>query len=182
MDKHAEKSFDNIRETVSEDVTHLYEVLKEFSSVMVGTMDTSVTPPVVRARPMAIVKLERNGTMYFITDVGSTKIEEVAIARQAHIFAQAKNLYVSLTGATEISQDRVLLRDLWTKINDAWFNGPEDPRACVLIVRPDQAELWDIAGAKGVKYLVRTAAALLSGKPMSRDEDSKTHETIKLAH
>ncbi len=165
------------------DEKNLHDVLSEFSSVLLATFDTRTpvlaSSPAVNARPMSIAKLDDDSTLYFITDIGTEKVGAVADSRVAHVFAQSNTRYCSLKGRIEISQDRTRIRELWSKVNDIWFDGPEDPRACLLIVRPVEAELWDVSGSKGIKYLFQSFRALLSGKTIARS-GGETHEKLKL--
>ena len=102
----------------------------------------------IRARPMA-PHFERDGNaIWFLTDAGSHKDQEVARNRNVALaFADAgAQKYVALTGTAELSNDRGKIRELWSTPAKAWWNSADDPSIRVLKITPKDAQYWDSPG------------------------------------
>jgi general stress protein 26 len=162
------------------DPTKLHEILAEFSNLLLGTFEQTGGQPSLRARPMSIARLDDDCTLYFITGIETDKVDEAMSTGTGHAFAQSKTRYLWLRGQLEISRDRTLLHELWSKMNDVWFDGPDDPRAAVMILQPIEAELWDVSGAKGVRFLLESAKALLTGQRLENESSGERHEKVQL--
>jgi hypothetical protein len=61
---------------------------------------------------------------------------------------------------------------------EVWFKGPDDPRACVLVFTPSEAELWDASGVKGLRYLFAAAKAFVTGDRPEIDREQYTRTPI----
>lgn len=159
--------------TVTDDPTLLHELLTEFPTVLLGTFERRGELPSLRARPMSVARLDDDCTLYFISPVETDKVHEAEDSGIAHAFGQSKTRFFSLRGTIELTQDRELLAELWGKVNDVWLDGPDDPRASVLILRPEEAELWDVSGAKGFRFLFDAARALATGQKLGASENEQ---------
>ncbi|MCW2956494.1 MAG: putative ral stress protein, partial [Thermoleophilia bacterium] len=78
-----------------------------------------------------------------------------------------------------LSEDRELIRELWTPFARAWFQGPDDPAICVLRFHPEEAEYWDTPKGGKPAQLLKFAAAALTGSQQRR-EDSGDHGRLNL--
>ena len=164
----------------SNDVGKLHEMLEEFSTVMLGTFEQTGGQPSLRARPMSVARLDPDCTLYFITGVTTDKVDEAMSTGAGHAFGQSKTRYLWLRGEFAITRDRGLLRELWSKLNDVWFDGPDDPRAAVMVLRPIEAELWDVSGTKGLRFLTESAKALLTGQRLPNEGSGERHEKVNV--
>ncbi len=76
-----------------------------------------------------------------------------------------KDAYVSVSGVASLVEDVQRKRELWSKMDDAWFpGGPEDPDVALVRVTIEQAEYWNVRESKPVQ-LFRMVAAAASGTP-----------------
>jgi general stress protein 26 len=166
--------------TITDDPSHLHELLGEFPTVLLGTFEQRGEQPSLRARPMSVARLDDDCTMYFVTAIDTDKVDEAAASGIGHAFGQAKTRFFSLRGSIELTQDRSLLSDLWSKANEVWLDGPDDPRAAVLILHPEEAELWDVSGAKGLRFVFDAARALAFGTNMPAGEQQGQHERVRM--
>jgi general stress protein 26 len=156
--------------TVTDDFGVLHDMLSEFPVVLVGTFEERGELPSLRARPMSVARLDDDCTLYFVSPIETEKVEEAEASGIPHAFGQSKTQFFSLRGTIEVSQDRALLAELWSKVNDVWLDGPDDPRAGVLILHPEEAELWDVSGTKGLKFIFDAARALATGTKLHASE------------
>lgn len=140
----------------------LHSVLKEFSTLMVATYDKTGKHPRLNARPMHVAKLEDDCSLVFVTQNPSEKVSEAQHV-DGNIIGQSMMRQVSLSGAFEISTDRAKIAEVWSPALNVYFPlGKEDPKACLMLFTPRDAELWDSSGLKGLRFLFDSARALLT--------------------
>jgi general stress protein 26 len=96
------------------------------------------------ARPMATQEREPGTDLWFVTDIESNKMDE--LAKDPHVSLAYYNVktweWVSVSGTVTVSQDRELIRQLYKPDWKAWFGdeggsrdgGPDDPRFALLLV------------------------------------------------
>lgn len=78
--------------------------------------------------------------------------------------------FISICGTATPSDDREKLRELWIPAFDAWYpNGPDDPDAILLAVRPERAEVWDSPNSDLI-----VALKMLTATPPPRTSSDKT--------
>jgi general stress protein 26 len=120
----------------------------------------------LRARPMAAHFDPSTHILYFLTDAGSHKKEE--LERDPHValaFADTSSqTYLSVSGTGEVLNDRAKVRELWSTPAKAWWDSPDDPRIRVLKVVPKDAQYWDSPGTI-ISYVKMAAAAVSSARP-----------------
>ena len=151
-------------------------LLKDFDQ---GMLVTRAGDDTLRARPMAVARREEDGTLYFITALHSSKVDELAQNPKVCVAFQKNNKSVTVSGAARVIQDRAKIEELWSKGFDLWFpDGPKDPEVCALVVRPDEGEYWDDAGWNRVKFALRAAKAFVTGERIEHDKTE--HDRVKL--
>lgn len=120
----------------------LCAMLKQFRTALLVTHDEAGRP---RARPLAIAKVEEDGTIWFATAVHSPKVLEItkdaAVAVICH--RDRDEAWISLSGAAMLSRDRAKIAELWDVGMKAWFTGPDDPALLLVKVTPMHAEYYD---------------------------------------
>lgn len=119
------------------------------------------------ARPMAVQDKPFDGTMWFLTRIGSDKVGE--IRQDQHVtlsFADpSSSKYITLKGKASVNQDRVKIRQLWNNLYKAWFpKGEDDPEIAVLRVDVSEADYWEASGMKVVTLVKYAFAAATGGK------------------
>lgn len=156
----------------------LRELLEDFGVAMLVTH----TPDgELRGRPMALAEVEPDGTLWFATDRGSGKMDEIAQDAQVVVTMQSSAKYVSLSGRARGVDDREKLARLWKAEWKAWFpGGKDDPNVQLLRIDGHKGEYWDNSGARGVKYLIEAGKALITGDRPDVGEDPKIHAKVSL--
>ena len=120
----------------------------------------------LRARPMAVARIDSDGSVWFIASAESTKIHEIETDTQVHIVCQDdRSAYISLSGRAQLRDDVRLVTQLWQEPFRVWFpGGPDDPAIALILVQPEQGEYWDNTGFLKVKYLFAAAKAYATGQ------------------
>jgi len=159
---------------------HFSEVLKEFDQAMLVTHGSSVG---FHARPMAIAKTEADGSIWFITGGDTSKVDELKNDAAILAVMQKGSKTMSIGGRGELSRDRAKIQELWKETFRAWFKGKDDPNIVLIRLNPTEAEYWDNSGLQGLKFVLKFAAAYVSGKSMRSDEldaDPDAHAKVSL--
>lgn len=131
---------------MAEDATaKFWDMIDDFDTCMVITRDGGK----LRARPMAPRVSTDRREILFLTDRDSHKVEEIERDAEVACTFSKHGQYVSLSGTARLSGDRGLVNEIWDAEAEAWMpQGKEDPSVVVLVVMPDQAELWDVKASK----------------------------------
>jgi general stress protein 26 len=158
--------------------THFFELLHEFDT---ATVITRARTGELHGRPMAVADVGTDGTMWFITNVDSTKVLEVRDDSRAMVSLQNSKQFVTMNGHFELIADSAKVEALWKEPYRIWFDGKSDPEIVLLRFTPFDAEYWDNAGAHGVKHAFEAAKAYLKGQKIDPSEyDPEAHARLQL--
>lgn len=149
---------------------NLREILDDAGTVMLITRNQDGSS---HARPMAVARVEDDGTMYFATSLDTAKVGEIRTDPRVDIVFQGKTRFAAVSGTARLRSDRQLIDELWSESWKLWFSkGKDDPDIVILVVDPDRGEYWDQSGAKGISFLYRVAKAYVTGEKIeSKPED-----------
>lgn len=168
---------------------HAVQLLREFSTVMLISFERhghdahgapqSRCEPKLQARPMHVASVDDDGTLWFVTSIDSTKVEEALSPHDGYAVAQTKTRQASIRGTFTVVRDPDQIRDVWKKEYEVFFpDGPTDARVCILGLHPREIEFWDASGGNGLTYLIDAAKAFMAGEtPKPRPEE---HERVRL--
>jgi general stress protein 26 len=155
------------------DLEKLADLIEESRIAMLTTAEADGT---LRSRPLATLKLDAEGALWFFTSASSPKIGEIEQNAWRVNLSYAnpeEQSYVSISGTARTLRDRATMRELWTPWIKPWFpRGLDDPDLVLLKVTIDQAEYWD-APDSGAKRLWGLARALATGNKAGLGENVK---------
>lgn len=152
-----------------EAITKLQSMVKNIHTCM---FFTNTKNGVHHTRPMAVIDVDNNGTLWFFTSSESSKVKDIEQDNNVHlVFAHpGKDSYLDLRGRASVEKDRKSIEDKWDPIVKAWFpDGVEDPSLCLLKVKTDEAKYWDSDDTKMVEML-KSAASAVTGKQLVKGE------------
>lgn len=135
--------------------------------IRIAMMTTLATDGTMSSRPMAVQDTPFNGTLWFLTRIGSEKVEETSEDQHVTLtFADPKDSkYISLKGVASVSQDRSKIKELWNPLYKAWFpKGEDDPEIAVLRVEVSEGDYWEASGSRLVMLMKYAAASVTGGK------------------
>ena len=155
---------------------HLYDLVKDFDTVMLVTKDAGGK---LRARPMSVAELRPDADAYFATSADSPKIDEIEADPEAMITFQSGSQFAAISGTARVMRDRALIDRLWSESWRAWFpGGKDDPALCLLKIEAREGEYWDNSGLKGVRYLFDGVKAIFQGE--KHDVHAGQHAKVRL--
>ncbi len=156
----------------------LRELLTEFDTAMLVTRTAEGQ---LRARPMAFAAVDPDGTLWFVTERHSGKVDEIAKDNHVNVSMQTARKFVSVSGTAAPVDDRAKVAEVWKEAFKVWFpGGKDDPNLILLRVTGDAGEYWDNSGTSGIKYLIAAGRAYLSGTRPDVDNDPKIHGKVNL--
>lgn len=155
----------------------LIELMRDFDTAM---LVTKTEEGGLDARPMAVAEVTDGGSLWFVTDRRSGKIDDLIRHGTAGITMQGSRKYVSITGTVNVVDDRARVEELWSEGWEIWFPGGKDhPAITLLQFIPEHGEYWDNSGFVGIKYLIKAGKAYLQGeRPVV---DQAVNATVSLA-
>lgn len=128
------------------------------------------------SRPMATVKVEEDGSIWFFTNEYSLKSTEISKENQVTLGYSnpSGNTYITVNGTAELVDDQVRKEAYFSAPVKAWFpEGVEDPRLILVKVTPESAEYWDGTSSKIVLAFSMLKAIVTGDQP-----DAGTHDKI----
>ena len=118
------------------------------------------------SRPLAVRSVPFDGSAWFLTALGSTKLREIEADPRVNLaFVNTGNgAYVSMEGRARVTTDRSRIAMLWSDSIDAMFfpAGRDDPHLAALCVEADTVEVWTSAST-AIGRMIDTAMASLTG-------------------
>ncbi len=149
--------------TSSEEIQQLWGKIKDIHIAMMTTIDTDGS---LHSRPMATQQKDFDGNLWFFTQASAPKVQEIKEYEQINLSYSktSDNLFVSVSGTSQLVRDRAKMAELWNPMYKAWFpGGLDDPEIALLKVDVHSAEYWDAPGSKMV-YLFNMARSMVTGK------------------
>jgi general stress protein 26 len=155
------------------------KVLALIKGARIAMMVTHGERGVLHARPMATNHAAFEGELWFLADITSEKVAD--IARDPEVLLtysdEGRNSYVSISGHAEPVRDRRTIEELWFEPARAWFpDGLQDPRLGAIRVKVDFAEYWDAPSGTMV-YVYGYVKSLITRKPVAADAGD--HGTVR---
>ncbi len=154
----------------------LHELLEDFDVAMLVTRSDSGQ---LRSRPMAFAAVDPDGTLWFLTERNSGKIDEIACDHHVNVAMQSSMKFVSISGQAVPVNDRAKISQLWKETYKPWFpGGKDDPNLVLLRVDAEAGEYWDNSGLSGIKYLIEAGKAYFNGTQPDVEHDPKIHGKV----
>jgi len=143
---------------------HLRELLESFDTAMLITKH-GASGEGDHARPMAIAEIEGASTIWFVTSTASPKAKELVADCRVAITCQSDKKYLAMSGVATLVTDRAKIAQLWKESWKVWFpDGKDAPDIGLVRVTVHDAEFWDNAGMKGVRYVFEAVRAYIAGE------------------
>ena len=128
----------------------LDELYKLIDGINIAMFTTRRPDGHLVSRPMSTQERVSGTDLWFVTDVSSHKLDE--LATDSHVNLSYYNIksreWVSVAGTAVVTQDRNLIHELYKPDWKAWFGdeggerdgGPDDPRLALILVEAHSVE------------------------------------------
>ena len=160
------------------DTTPLGKKLKELYELIEGIeiamFTTRRSDGRLVSRPMATQTQAEGADLWFVTDIESNKLDELAFDPNVNLayYRDGSREWVSVSGTAIVTQDRRLIHELYQKDWKAWFGdqggardgGPDDPRLALIQVEVDSVIYLKVDKPKPM-VLFEVAKGMVTGTP-----------------
>ena len=116
------------------------------------------------ARPMSAIARREEGQIYILANSNEDSHRQIKSDDRVIVSFQMGATYVVVHGTAHPSTDRAKIKELWSIFDQAWWDGPEDPRIILISIQPDSAEYWESPG-KLITYSDMILSAVTGKKP-----------------
>jgi general stress protein 26 len=126
-------------------------------------------------RPMAVQKVDDDGTLWFLSAADSHKNEELATDDRVQLLFQGSHYsdFLNIYGTASITKDKEKIKELWSPTLKVWFTeGEDDPRISVIQVTPSEGYYWDTKHNMMVGMVKRLVGAAI-GKTLDDSIEGK---------
>jgi len=152
----------------------IWNLIKDVKVGMLVTKDEEGES--MHARPMQLVQDAYDGTLYFYTSKNAAKIFEIREDRDVCLtFSEPKDqIYVSLSGNAQLSEDKALINRYWNSYIASWFeDGKEDDDLAILKVKINKGEHWNAKKNKMIQLFEIAKAQLMESETPDLGENEK---------
>ena len=122
------------------------ELASKLTDIKIAMLTTISEDGKSHSRPMYTFDLKDDGIIWLFISKESRKVQEIQANPNILLnYANPQhNLYVTVNGKAEISEDKSKVEELWSDRFKMWFPyGKDDPNICILKIEPQEAEYWD---------------------------------------
>ena len=145
---------------------HLWKMIK---GIRFGMFTTRHGNGHLHSRPMTTQNkaIEADESLWFFMSKKGDPVDDLKSEPMVNVaYADpGSDTYVSVSGTAAMIEDAEKKKQLWNKMNEAWFpGGPTDPDVALVEVQIAHANYWDVKESKIVQ-LFEMAKAVVTGKP-----------------
>jgi general stress protein 26 len=130
------------------------------------------------ARPMSILQVDDDGTLWFVSPKGSDKNHEIASNPSVRLYfhGSAHSDLMYLIGEAYLHQDRSKIKEIWNPFLKTWFTeGQDDPRISIIKVKPSEGYYWDSKHGNVVATI-----KMVIGSAIGKTIDDSVEGTLKV--
>ncbi len=153
-------------------IAKIRELVEEIEFAMLTTITREGE---LHSRPMATMKAEFDGDLWFFTQSDSHMVQEIEGNDHVNVSYSAPddNTWVSLAGTARLVTDKAKMKELWRPDLEAYFpKGLDDPKIALIEVSVTGGEYWQAPGM--IAYAIEVASAIVTGQKADPGE----HQTV----
>ena len=145
---------------------HLSSLIQDMRFAMVTTHSPANH---LHAWPMTVQNKNcDDGKLWFFMSRTGNAVDEIQNSPNVGIsfMDTGDDKYVSLSAVARVVDDLSKVRELWTKMDDAWFKGgAEDPDLALVEVDVVHGHYWDVQESKLTQMFLMAKAAMGDERP-----------------
>lgn len=150
------------------------KIKKMAESINIAMMATNLGKKPLDVIPMATKKVDDRGNIWFISGKDSDHNAAIAKDKDVQLIYSSPDdrEFLSVYGEAAITTNRELLEELYSKIDNNWFDGADDPRLSAIQFKPKEAYYWDTKNNKYVT-LFKLGVSAVTGTETELGEKGK---------
>lgn len=150
------------------------EAKKKFREMVedmkIAMFATNLTKKPIDVAPMYTKRVDEMGNLWFLSSKNSTHNHNILQDPDCQLmFSSGSSDFLSVFGSSEIIDNRDTISSLYSKADNAYFDGEDDPQIRAIKFVPKEAAYWSADGNKLVS-LFKMGIAAVTG----RDQDLGT--------
>jgi general stress protein 26 len=119
--------------------------------------------PSLEARPVTCIDVVGDRVTALVT-ASADWVRDLSAESQVVATRDHGGRYVALSGTATTSDDRARIEGYWSRMADAWFDGPDDPDVRILDVEVDGGEWWHTP-TSGIGTALAMVGTIVLGRP-----------------
>ncbi len=134
-------------------------------------MATALDERPIHIVPMSTKKVDDKGCIWFLSSKESNHNRNLEKSNEVHLVYSDKGAmeFLNVFGTATITTDPTILKELYGKGDNAWFDGVNDPSLTAICVSPVDAFYWDPKDNKLLTLLKMGVAAVTGKEPELMD-------------
>lgn len=151
--------YHDVHQATPEEQAKVYDKLRK---LRIGMLTTQGPDGTLGSRPMTLLDVDGDGSMWFMTAAFSALEETIRRDGQVNVsFADTgDSFYLSTSAHAVFVEDREKVEALWSPMAAAWFpDGPGDPNLRLLRVDAEKVDYWFSRSGRIVQMLAIAKAA-----------------------
>jgi len=167
--KQKKMSTENLNKT--EALKKMRELVDDIDFCMMLT-DLNTQP--ISAIPMSTKKVDEAGNIWFLSGKDSGHNANISKNSKTQLlYSDNSDMeFISIYGSASIHTDKELIHELYSKSDDAWFDGKNDPSVTAIKFAPSEAYYWDTKQNKYIS-LLKMGIATITGDKVDVSEKGK---------
>jgi len=148
--------------------TDAIKKMKELAeSIDFTMMATNLSEHPIHAIPMSTKKVDGDGAIWFLSGRDSEHNANIKKTDQVQLFySKPSNMeFMTVSGTATITTDRTILENLYSKSDDMWFDGLDDPNLTAIKVEPTNGQYWDSKHSNLISFFKMGVAAISGEQP-----------------
>ncbi|SDB37990.1 General stress protein 26 [Flavobacteriaceae bacterium MAR_2010_188] len=135
-------------------------------------MATNLSNIPFHAIPMSTKKVDEQGNVWFLSGRESDHNKNIQKDSQTQlIYSDASDMkFMKLYGHSTITDDKSILKDLYGKTDDNWFDGLDDPSLTAIKFAPKEAHYWEPKHGKFISLIKMGIGAITGNQPDISEE------------
>ena len=120
--------------------------LKELiDTIEIGFLETNLGNKPSHAIPMSSKRVDDDGAVWFLSSKESEHNKYIHKDNNVQLLYSQTSpaAHVTLYGTASVSVEPVILKELYSSVDNTWFNGLDDPNLTAIKVTPLHAHYWE---------------------------------------
>lgn len=137
-------------------------------------MLTALDSQPISAVPMTTKKVDDNGSIWFLSGLNSDHNSNILKSKNTQLLYSkpTDKEFISIYGTASVETDKAVLEDLYSKQDDTWFTGLDDPNLTAIKFVPQEAYYWDTKENKYIS-LFKMGVSAITGDNKKTDVGEK---------
>ncbi|MFO7720493.1 MAG: pyridoxamine 5'-phosphate oxidase family protein [Gillisia sp.] len=136
------------------------------NAIKTAMLLTDLKKQPISAIPMTTKEVDEEGNIWFLSGLKSGHNSNIIQNPQVQLlYSNPSGMeFISIYGMATVITDKEKLNNLYTNLDDAWFEGNDDPNLSALKITPKEAYYWDTKQNKYISLFKMGLAAITGDK------------------